>query len=105
MTLRAGARRLRATKDVAAVISGSLPIPLINNGRSAVGHPRTIVLAHKAYDANSIRELIEAKGAVPNIPAKRSAERRSSRHLDTTLIKYWAAVGTIAVRAMFAPAA
>lgn len=31
---------------------------------------RTIVLGDKAYDANSIRELIEAQGAVPNIPAK-----------------------------------
>ena len=33
-------------------------------------HPRTIVLADKAYDANGIRDLIEAQGAVPNIPAK-----------------------------------
>ena len=32
--------------------------------------PRTIVLADKAYDANGIRDLIEAQGAVPNIPAK-----------------------------------
>ncbi|UAK23014.1 IS5 family transposase [Sphingomonas nostoxanthinifaciens] len=32
--------------------------------------PRTIVLADKAYDADGIRGLIEAQGAVPNIPAK-----------------------------------
>ncbi|MBA3676389.1 MAG: IS5 family transposase [Sphingosinicella sp.] len=32
--------------------------------------PRTIVLADKAYDAGSIRDLIEEQGAVPNIPAK-----------------------------------
>ena len=32
--------------------------------------PRTIVLADKAYDGNAIRDLIEAQGAVPNIPAK-----------------------------------
>jgi transposase len=32
--------------------------------------PRTIVLADKAYDADGIRNLIEAQGAVPNIPAK-----------------------------------
>ncbi|MCW2388561.1 transposase [Sphingobium sp. B11D3B] len=32
--------------------------------------PRTIVLADKAYDADGIRSLIEAQGAVPNIPAK-----------------------------------
>jgi len=28
------------------------------------------VLADKAYDASGIRDLIEAQGAVPNIPAK-----------------------------------
>ncbi len=31
---------------------------------------RTIVLADKAYDADGIRDLIEAQGAVPNVPAK-----------------------------------
>lgn len=28
------------------------------------------MLGDKAYDANGIRDLIEAQGAVPNIPAK-----------------------------------
>ena len=32
--------------------------------------PRTIVLGDKAYDADGLRDLIEAQGAVPNIPAK-----------------------------------
>ena len=32
--------------------------------------PRTIVLADKAYDGDVIRDLMEAYGAVPNIPAK-----------------------------------
>jgi len=32
--------------------------------------PRIIVLADKVHDADGIRSLIEAKGAVPNIPAK-----------------------------------
>ena len=32
--------------------------------------PRTIVLGDKAYDGNAIRDLIEAQGAVPNIPGK-----------------------------------
>ena len=32
--------------------------------------PRTIGLGDKAYDADGIRELIEAQGAVPNIPPK-----------------------------------
>lgn len=32
--------------------------------------PHMIVLADKAYDADSIRTLIEEQGATPNIPAK-----------------------------------
>ena len=32
--------------------------------------PGTIVLADKAYDADCIRNLIEAQGATPNIPPK-----------------------------------
>lgn len=38
--------------------------------------PRTIVLADKAYDGNAIRDLIEAQGAVPNIPAKSNRKWR-----------------------------
>jgi transposase len=34
--------------------------------------PRTIVLADKAYDADRIRELIQGRGATPNIPPKRN---------------------------------
>ena len=46
-----------------------------HDGPAALGlldrlEPRTIVLADKAYDAGNIRDLIEAQGAVPNIPAK-----------------------------------
>jgi len=42
--------------------------------------PRTIVLADKAYDGNAIRDLIEAQGAVPNIPAK---SNRNFRRIAT----------------------
>jgi transposase len=45
--------------------------------------PRTIVLAHKAYDSNAIRDLIERKGAVPNIPSKRTARKAASRARST----------------------
>ncbi len=38
--------------------------------------PRTIVLAVKTYDGNGIRDLIEAPGAVPNIPAKSNRKWR-----------------------------
>ena len=46
-----------------------------HDGPAALGlldrlEPRTIVLADKAYDAGNIRDLIEAQGAVCNIPAK-----------------------------------
>ena len=34
------------------------------------------MLADKAYDAGSIRDLIEAQGAVPNIPAKANRKRK-----------------------------
>ena len=38
--------------------------------------PRTIVLGDKAYDGNAIRDMIEAQGAVPNIPAKSNRKWR-----------------------------
>lgn len=38
--------------------------------------PRTIMLADKAYDGNAIRDMIEAQGAVPNIPAKSNRKWR-----------------------------
>ena len=38
--------------------------------------PRTIVLADKVYDCNAIRDLMEAQGAVPNIPAKSNRKWR-----------------------------
>lgn len=38
--------------------------------------PRTIVLGDKAYDGNTIRDLIESQGAVPNIPAKSNRKWR-----------------------------
>lgn len=38
--------------------------------------PKTIVLGDKAYDGNAIRHLIEAQGAVPNIPAKSNRKWR-----------------------------
>lgn len=40
--------------------------------RSCAFGPRTIVSADKAYDADRIRELIQERGATPNIPPKRN---------------------------------
>jgi transposase len=69
------------TKIHALVDRRSLPLRLVltagqaHDAPAALGlldrlEPRTIVLADKAYDGNAIRDLIEAQGAVPNIPAK-----------------------------------
>ena len=69
------------TKIHAVVDAQGLPVRLgltagqAHDGPAALGlldrlDPRTIVLADKAYDADGIRNLIEAQGAVPNIPPK-----------------------------------
>ena len=69
------------TKIHAVVDAQGLPIRLgltagqAHDAPTALGllerlAPRTIVLADKAYDSCSIRDLIESQGAVPNIPAK-----------------------------------
>ncbi|UZK67719.1 IS5 family transposase [Sphingomonas sp. M1-B02] len=68
------------TKIHAVVDAQGLPVRLgltagqAHDGPAALGlldrlNPRTIVLADKAYD-DGIRNLVEAQGAVPNIPAK-----------------------------------
>ena len=69
------------TKIHAVVDAQGLPIRLgLTAGQAHDGQvadilldhlgPRTIVLADKAYDADRIRELIQAKGGTPNIPPK-----------------------------------
>lgn len=47
--------------------------------------PRTIVLGDKAYDADRLRSLIEAQGAVPNIPPK--TNRKWKNRFSRTLYK------------------
>ena len=37
ITLSAGARRLQSTRDTAAVVGVSIPIPIFNNGRAVIG--------------------------------------------------------------------
>ena len=37
-----------------------------------------IVLADKAYDADAIRRLIEARGSTPNIPFKTTVDGRAA---------------------------
>jgi len=38
--------------------------------------PRTIVLADKGYDADSVRACIRAQGAIPNIPNRANRKRK-----------------------------
>jgi len=40
ITLSAGARRLQATRDTAAVVGISIPLPLFNNGSAAIGQAK-----------------------------------------------------------------
>jgi outer membrane protein, heavy metal efflux system len=40
LTVSAGARRLEATNDIAAVVGVSIPLPLFNNGRAAIDAAR-----------------------------------------------------------------
>lgn len=55
---------------------------------------RCIVHADRAYDSNRIRDLIEAQGAVPNIPPK--SNRRWKSCFSKTLYK-----GRNAIERMF----
>ena len=56
--------------------------------------PGCLVHADRAYDGNRIRDLIEAQGAVPNIPPKRN--RRWKSCFSQTLYK-----GRNAIERMF----
>jgi len=38
--------------------------------------PRTIVLADKGYDADSVRSCIRAQGAIPNIPNRSNRKKK-----------------------------
>lgn len=61
LTLSAGARRLEATNDVAAVFGVSLPIPLFNNGRAGIDAARA-----QREQADALRRvaLLDAQRAI-----------------------------------------
>ena len=61
LTLSAGARRLEATNDVAAVFGVSLPIPLFNNGRAGIDAARA-----QREQAEALRRvaLLDAQQAI-----------------------------------------
>jgi len=79
VTLSAGARRLAATNDVAAVLGLSIPIPLFNNGRAAISQARA---ERDQADAQSRvaridaeRAIAEAEADVANAAATANAAR------------------------------
>jgi len=61
LTISAGARRLEATNDVAAVVGVSVPIPFFNTGRAAVGQARA---QRDQADAQRRAALVEAERAI-----------------------------------------
>jgi cobalt-zinc-cadmium efflux system outer membrane protein len=79
VTVRAGARRLEATKDIAAVFGVSLPIPLFNNGRSAIAQARAErdqAEAQRRLARNEVEQAIEeAETEVANAAASARALR------------------------------
>ena len=59
--------------------------------------PGSIMLADKGYDADWLRRAIEAKGAVPNIPAKRNRvwNHASARHsIGTATVSSVSSIGS-----------
>ena len=79
VTVRAGARRLEATKDVAAVFGVSIPIPIFNNGRSAIGQARAERDQAEALRRLSIVEAEQAIGEAETDVANAAASARAAR--------------------------
>jgi len=60
VTLSAGARRLAATNDTAAVLSVSVPLPLFNNGNAALSQARAERDRAEALQRAAVRETAQA---------------------------------------------
>ena len=58
VTLSAGARRIQATNDMAAVVGVSIPIPLFNNGSAAIAQARA-----QRDQADALRRVAELDAA------------------------------------------
>ncbi len=79
LTISAGARRLEATNDVAAVVGVSIPIPLFNNGRAAIAQARAerdqAEAQKRLARLDAEREIASAEGDVANAAAAARAAR------------------------------
>ncbi|QNQ08407.1 TolC family protein [Sphingomonas alpina] len=76
ITLSAGARRLAATNDMAAVFGVSIPIPLFNNGRAALDQARA---ERDHADAQRRLTLTDAEQAIASAEAERDNEAATAR--------------------------
>lgn len=67
ITVSAGARRLAATNDMAAVVGITIPFPVFNNGSAAVSQARA---EQDRADANRRLAIIEAEQAIAGAQAQ-----------------------------------
>lgn len=76
VTVSAGARRLEATNDVAAVFGVSIPLPVFNNGRAAVAQARA---ERDQFDAQRRLARFEADQAIAAAEAEAANAAASAR--------------------------
>src|SRR5690606_26553497 len=78
LTLSAGARRLEATNDVAAVFGVSLPVPLFNNGRASMDAARAQRDQAEALRRLALIDALQAIAAAENDLADAEANARAA---------------------------
>jgi cobalt-zinc-cadmium efflux system outer membrane protein len=76
ITFSAGARRLEATNDVAAVFGVSVPFPLFNNGNAAVSQARAL---QAQADVMRKLALLDAERAIANAQTELANAAASAR--------------------------
>lgn len=76
VTLSAGARRLSTSNDTAAVFGISVPFPLFNNGRTAVGQAEA---ERQAVDARRRVTVLDTEQAIANVQAELANAAASAR--------------------------
>lgn len=76
LTLSAGARRLSASDDTAAVVGISIPLPLFNNGRAAETQAEAL---RAQLDAQRQMTLLDAEQAIASVQADLANAAASAR--------------------------
>lgn len=78
ITLSAGARRLSATNDTAAVFGISVPLPLFNNGNAALDQARAQESASEARRRTALVDTVRAIAAAQAEVANAAASARAA---------------------------